>query len=452
MSGWESSVRGRGKALTPGVLAVFVALGFLGHPREAQADVLVLRTGYRVHGEIESETPDAVVIAVARGKLTFRRELIASIQRSPKSPSPARAAASLPWLDGGAAPAASPSRVPSPESPPTVAEGQMAWEAPVSIEARGSGISTVRVTLRSRADEPVSVVLPAGCVYVAREWGERSRPQDMLAVGDVVTQVPADGQVEVKVPVACAKLALRVPTQTDLFDLRRPDGRRLAFVAGSLRSVSNPRVRQAAVWIVSDDADYEALGKLRTSSGLGTRTYRAIRVGEAACALRIVDASGIDVRRCAIWNDRFLLLHALSPETPEPDDEAVRAWAQGHWRALGYPADLSELLERILADRSASLALHAEAFRVALRERRTGLVPTLKKRLAAKPEFGDRRSPDSPARALAQLQVLAVTGPAGGPQARANAAPSPGRADSGDLPARIDGLLALLGDARSESR
>ena len=71
-------------------------------------------------------------------------------------------------------------------------------------------------------------------------------------------------------------------------------------------------VRQAAVWIVTDDADYGDLGILVSRPVLqalgGTRT---IREPEAARAMRICEEAGIDITSKAIWGDRQKILAGL---------------------------------------------------------------------------------------------------------------------------------------------
>jgi hypothetical protein len=74
-------------------------------------------------------------------------------------------------------------------------------------------------------------------------------------------------------------------------------------------------VRQAAVWIVTDNADYYDLGILVVSQ-FGFGGSRVIREPEAAAAMRLCDRAGINLRRKAIWRDRERILSGLD-EQPE---------------------------------------------------------------------------------------------------------------------------------------
>lgn len=68
-------------------------------------------------------------------------------------------------------------------------------------------------------------------------------------------------------------------------------------------------VRQAAVWIVTDNADYGGMGIL--VSGFGGFGPRVIGEEDAARAMQICEEAGIDVTRKAIWRDRQRILNGL---------------------------------------------------------------------------------------------------------------------------------------------
>jgi len=81
-------------------------------------------------------------------------------------------------------------------------------------------------------------------------------------------------------------------------------------------------VRQAAVWIVTDNASYGGLGILVSRSQFqmfgGTRQ---INEYESARAMKICDEAGIDVKRKAIWRDRQRILSGLK-------DEKLKKWLE----------------------------------------------------------------------------------------------------------------------------
>lgn len=58
-------------------------------------------------------------------------------------------------------------------------------------------------------------------------------------------------------------------------------------------------VQQAAIWIITDDADYYDLGTLICENG-----ERAINESQAAEALLLIDKAGIDINNKAIAKDR----------------------------------------------------------------------------------------------------------------------------------------------------
>ena len=69
--------------------------------------------------------------------------------------------------------------------------------------------------------------------------------------------------------------------------------------------------RQAAVWIVTDDANYYELGELVAGfNGFGGS--RVINEGEAARAMKICAEAGIDITHKRIWADRQFILRGLN--------------------------------------------------------------------------------------------------------------------------------------------
>jgi hypothetical protein len=79
-------------------------------------------------------------------------------------------------------------------------------------------------------------------------------------------------------------------------------------------------IRQAAVWIVTDNADYGDLGILVSSPSWqpfgGTRV---IQEYEAARAMKICEEAGIDIAQKAIWRDRQEILSGLK-------DDGLKRW------------------------------------------------------------------------------------------------------------------------------
>ncbi len=410
------------------LLLLVAVAGSLVLSGAAQADVIVLENGHRLEGRIESESADAVVLARGSGTLTIDRRRIAAIERDEPAGD---------TTEGAPAPTEPPQRpTPPPRPVPTrfaPPRGIEVWRAPVTYEARGDGISTMRVALTSKATTVVSVLVPAGTLFVAREWKNYGAPQDMLAVADGVVRVPPGGEAELEVPVACARMRLRIPSETDIFDVKEPTDGGLASLGRALKRESDWKVKQAAVWIVTDDASYEGLGTLQTRSTFELSGRRTIGVSETVRALWRLDTSGVDVRARRIWADRFLLLHALSPPPAAKDGNRLARWARSCWRELGYPEDISALLTRVVEDPSASPPMLSEARRIARSERLTKLVLALDRRIA---EGGDALpAAAEPAPREAEAPVDDVPEPA----------PQPSRA-SPSTSRRIGHLLVQLRD------
>lgn len=128
----------------------------------------------------------------------------------------------------------------------------------------------------------------------------------------------------VSVPAACANQPRDVPGSGDSFTIRRsPDQRELQQPMPVLQKANTPfAVRQAAVWIVTDNANYNGLGTLVESFGpVAFGGTRVIKEEETARAMKICDKAGIDITRKAIWHDRDTILKGVK-------DANLRKWLQ----------------------------------------------------------------------------------------------------------------------------
>jgi hypothetical protein len=192
-------------------------------------------------------------------------------------------------------------------------------EDKVEVRARGAGIEEVSLEIRRRVDYEITVKIEVGTYFVARN----AAAQNMVATEALTVELETEASVEVEVSAACANRPRDVPGSDDTFSIRRSsaqaDLRRLMPVLAS--SGSGYEVRQAAVWIVTDDADYEDLGVLVSGSAFwGSRLINEL---EAAAAMRILHRAGIDVRRKAIWRDRAAILAGLQ-------DGELKDWLRQH--------------------------------------------------------------------------------------------------------------------------
>jgi hypothetical protein len=167
----------------------------------------------------------------------------------------------------------------------------------------------------------VVVVIPAGTFFVSG-----GSAQNMVSTEEEVLLLSDDSWVSADLDAACANRELDVPDTDVTFSIQRaPQQQELEMLMPVLRDAGVPYdVRQAAVWIVTDDADYDDLGTL--VSGFGFGGSRSIQEIETAQAMMIVDEAGIDITRKAIWQDRYLILPALEDEGLEV--EGFRDWLQ----------------------------------------------------------------------------------------------------------------------------
>jgi hypothetical protein len=103
----------------------------------------------------------------------------------------------------------------------------------------------------------------------------------------------------VAVSAACANRTRAIPHDGDGFEvLRSPQQAELQRVIPRLRNEEYD-VRQAAIWIITDNATHYDLGILVSQYG-----GRVIGYDDTAWAMMIIDRAGIDITAKAIWRDR----------------------------------------------------------------------------------------------------------------------------------------------------
>jgi hypothetical protein len=191
-------------------------------------------------------------------------------------------------------------------------------EKKVEVKAQGSGIESVHLEVKRLVNYVLSVRIPVGTFFVSRD----PSAQNMVATAEATATLTSDVWTTVSVSAACANRPRDVPGDDDTFTVRRsPQQQELQRLMPALvKAGADSKVEQAAVWIVTDDADYDDLGILVSRSIAqvfgGTRV---INEEEAALAMKICDEAGIDIRRKAIWGDVSEILDGL-------EDEDLKAW------------------------------------------------------------------------------------------------------------------------------
>lgn len=187
-------------------------------------------------------------------------------------------------------------------------------EKKIEVETQGSGIKKVRVRIRKLVEYSITVRIPVGSYFVSA----RKSAQNMVSTAERKIRLSTEDWISVDVSVACANRPKDIPGSKDSFRVQRsPHQVELARLMPFLDKARAPyTVRQAAVWIVTDNANYRDLGVL-VSGQVWPRT-RQINELETARAMKICDEAGINITRKRIWRDRNTVLRGL------PENELKR--------------------------------------------------------------------------------------------------------------------------------
>lgn len=189
----------------------------------------------------------------------------------------------------------------------------------IEVQAQGNGISNVFVRLRRLVPRPLTVRIPVGSYFVSAN----PSAQNMVTTAEKKLRLVGSDWQSVVADAACANRPKRVPKDGDTFSVQRsPHQAELARLMPVLdKARVDYKTRQAAVWIVTDNATYNELGVLIASrSGFGGS--RIIKEKEAAQAVRICHQAGIDVNEKAIQKDYRRIISAL-----EAGD--LKSWLEG---------------------------------------------------------------------------------------------------------------------------
>lgn len=178
--------------------------------------------------------------------------------------------------------------------------------------------------------EYINIKIPVGTVLSP----SLNSFQNMLCYEDI--ERICYSSVDIEIPVVCINLHKNVPEDNVSFTFfKESNNQELnSFIenlskidmdevyAFTVESVSNKEVIQAAAWIISDDANYEELGVLSIGGLLSNiedkyGLFRAIQSQDAAHALMLLKACGIDIKSKKIWNDRFYIYDNIFDSYPE---------------------------------------------------------------------------------------------------------------------------------------
>lgn len=189
----------------------------------------------------------------------------------------------------------------------------------ISLTVEGAGIDKVVLSLRRVRAERVVVRIPMGTLFTSAD----KSVQDMVALAERIVVLDDDSVRVARMQVSCATMRRPVPKSGASLELSRSVSGALARLVLAIEgaSVEFP-ARQAAIWIVTDDANYEDMGSLRKPSPIAPNLpggMRMITRSDAAEGMRLVEEAGIDITGKAIWSDKDKIgkPHSL-PVPPRP--------------------------------------------------------------------------------------------------------------------------------------
>ncbi len=174
----------------------------------------------------------------------------------------------------------------------------------IDVQSQGGGIQNVTVQIKSLMPYPVMVRIPVGTFFVSSS----ESAQNMVTTTESEVLLSSHASQYVSVDTACANRPRNVPGHSDQFSVQRsPNQKQLEALMPALdKAQVDYETRQAAVWIVTDDANYDDLGEL-----VDSYNARVIHETEAARAMKICAEAGIDITQKRIWADKQTILNGL---------------------------------------------------------------------------------------------------------------------------------------------
>lgn len=191
--------------------------------------------------------------------------------------------------------------------------------AVIEVKPQGAGIRELKLGIRRLVDKVIKVEIPAGTYFVS----QIGSIQNMVVRNRETVLLKGDDWIKVSLDVACANMRLGIPDSKDIFSIQRlPPQDELQILIPVLEATQTYyMVEQAAVWIVTDDADYADLGILVGEPGFAGLRSRVIDEDDAARGMQLVDEAGIDITKKSIWQDRDLIAAGV-------EDSSLLEWIQ----------------------------------------------------------------------------------------------------------------------------
>lgn len=184
-------------------------------------------------------------------------------------------------------------------------------EKKIELKVKGAGIEKVILSIRKLVPDQVTVQVPLGSYFMSRTL----LTQNMVTTAPQNIMLTDTAWQNVSVSVACANMTRWVPGEGATFNVYRVSPiSELNLILPLLNdSDLDFATRQAAVWIVTDDANYSEMGELVPEpQSMFNGGRRVINEEDAALAMQICSNAGIILYHKRIWNDRQTILLGLT--------------------------------------------------------------------------------------------------------------------------------------------
>jgi hypothetical protein len=173
-----------------------------------------------------------------------------------------------------ASPTPSPTPVPTPEPTPATIELIKAVNGgQVTVAGTGRGLQRLDITLTSKADGPLVVVINQGTVFDPAV----ERTQSMVVITRRMIDLEAGGSVPVQLDVACADMKKDTPDRNDRFALHEGSvPKDLVKLTRLPEFADEPfRVQQFGVWTITDNPTRTGYVGLGTADGASSGPSKA---------------------------------------------------------------------------------------------------------------------------------------------------------------------------------
>jgi len=195
-------------------------------------------------------------------------------------------------------------------------------ENKVEVEVEGSDITEVKIRIRKLVPHNINVQISPGTFFVSNN----SSSQNMVTRRSKNITLNDNNWHEYSIYAACANRIKDIPGMDDSFIVQPSSNQEELEMLMKVLSKENvsSSVEQAAIWIVTDNADYDDLGILVLRSAYDYYGgSRVIKEYETARAIQICEKAQIYVKGKSIWNDKEAILRGLK-------DSSLKKWLQNY--------------------------------------------------------------------------------------------------------------------------